>query len=197
VFVPLPDYASGKTLRDDAINVLLRHDVDLGDSQGLEALCKAELSLGLQSSVHFQIDGTAYDPAKFRLIAGSLAADGFDVGLHTQAWMHRDFEKVFRRELEQFEEVFGFAPRTFTQHGAWPRTADDLTRRQEFTQATSALIGGSQIVGYNNDFDWVSEDSNIDGRHVPLTGRFFAIPGLVYRGASALILTHDGHWRAD
>jgi len=177
------------------VNVVLRHDLDAGNPEIAQVLCDVESALGLRSSVHILVDGTLYNPARLVPLARGLHGGGFDVGLHTQAWMHEDYASAFRADLCRFEDVFGFAPATFTQHGAWPRTARDMKRRHEFTRRTPELIAGTSIIGYNNSFDWVSEDSNIRGQPAPIRSDFFQVMDRCYLGGVALILTHDAHWK--
>ena len=194
-FRPLIDHVQGAPIDHSRLNVMLRHDLDAGEPGPARALCNVERALGLRSSVHILVDGTVYDPSRVADLARELQADGFDVGLHTQAWMRADYVEAFAEEVRRFEALFGFGPRTFTQHGAWPRTDADLARRDEFTRRTPNLIRGTTLLGYNNDFDWVSEDSNVRGQPAPLRRRFFRIGEQAYLGSVALILTHDNHWR--
>jgi hypothetical protein len=147
--------------------------------------------------VQVLVDGTAYDPRVLQPVIGELRGTGFDIGLHTQAWMFTNYVAAFRKDLDTFVDVFGFAPRTFTLHGAWPRSDNDLKRRREFVARVDELIKGTGLLGYREHFDWVSEDSNILGQQVPLRDRFFRAGDLCLLGGVALILTHDNHWKCE
>ncbi|MCB0060785.1 MAG: hypothetical protein KDE19_01675 [Caldilineaceae bacterium] len=196
VFRNLSDHVQQILPDPQRINIVLRHDVDAGEPAVVRALCEIEESLGLRSAVHILVDGELYDPMPLVSLACQLHDTGFDVGLHTQAWMKEAYAAAFDQELRQFESIFGFAPKTFTLHGAWPRTAQDQARRRQFTQELSRLIAEKSLLGYNNRFDWVSEDSNIQGQPTPISARFFQIAEGCYLGGVALLLTHDNHWQA-
>lgn len=193
----LADFALGRNDRPDRVNFILRHDLDAGEAAVAKALCHTEQELGLRSSVHILVDGKLYDPVRLVPLARDLHASGFDIGLHTQAWMHADFTAAFRRDIARFVELFGFSPQTFSQHGAWPRTDADLLRRRQFTLATPELIRGTPLVGAPQSFDWVSEDSCIANKPVPITTRFFDVASGCFLGGVALILTHDNHWKSN
>ncbi|MEM7129629.1 MAG: hypothetical protein AAF702_25070 [Chloroflexota bacterium] len=195
VFRSLPAHVQGKQPDPQRVNIVLRHDVDAGEPQVVEAFCQIEKSLGLRSSVHILVDKKLYDPTRLIPLAGKLHAEGFDVGLHTQAWMQEDYRSAFHNELEQFEALFGFPARTFTQHGAWPRTDEDMARRRKFIQKIPQMIAETSLLGYNNRFEWVSEDSNVKGSPAAITEHFFQPNELCYIGGVALILTHDNHWQ--
>lgn len=196
VFMSLSEHVTGAARDPHKITLLLRHDLDAGIPEVAHALCGVERSLGMRSSVHILVDGALYDPAPLADLANELHADGFDVGLHTQCWIHEDYTSIFYAELERFRDLFGFEPRTFTQHGAWPRTERDMQRRHEFAIRTPEIIKGTSIVGYNNFFDWVSEDSCINAQPAPIHLSFFDLAERCYLGGTALILTHDNHWQA-
>lgn len=193
----LAEYALGENRAHDRVNVVLRHDLDAGDPSIARGLCEVERAIGLRSSVHILVDRQLYDPTRLVDVARKLHAEGFDVGLHTQAWMHEDYTAAFYQELDWFESLFGFSPRTFSQHGAWPRTEADLARRRQFTVATPTLIRGTTLVGAPQSFDWVSEDSCIANQPVPITTRFFDVASGCFLGGVALILTHDNHWKLE
>jgi hypothetical protein len=189
--VSLADCALGTGKATDRVNFVLRHDLDAGRPDVARALCEVERGLGLRSSVHILVDGTLYDPAVLVPLAHTLHEDGFDVGLHSQAWMHEDYARAFRTDLERFEHLFGFSPRTFSQHGAWPRTEADLRRRKRFTLETPRLIQGTSLVGAPVSFDWVSEDSSVRNQPIPITTRFFEAAAGCFLGGTALILTRQ------
>ena len=105
-----------------------------------------------------------------------------------------DYIGAFRSEIGRFQDVMHFPPTTVTLHGAWPRRRDDLARRRRFLRELPALISGTTLIGYDNDFDWVSEDSNVQGRISPLYESFMQPERYCYLGGVALILTHDIHW---
>lgn len=197
IFRSMIDHVRKVPADPQRVNVVLRHDLDAGDPGVALALCRVESELGLRSSVHILVDGTSYDPARLAPLARTLHSEGFDVGLHTQAWKQEDYEVVFRHELRRFEELFKFPPQTFSQHGAWPRTDLEMAWRHQFTHRTPELIKETPIIGYNNTFDWVSEDSNIAGKPVPVLEKFFQLSERCYLGGTALILTHDNHWQVD
>ncbi len=193
--ISLEDCVRGSNIERDLVNFVLRHDLDAGRPEVIRALCDAELEFGLRSSVHILVDGELYNPMTLVSIARELHDQGFDVGLHTQAWMHSDYRSAFRADVAKFESLFGFPPRTFSQHGAWPRTDADLRRRRRFTLDTPELIRSTSIRGCPVSFDWVSEDSCVRNQPVPLTTRFFQVANGCFLGGTALILTHDNHWK--
>jgi len=193
----LEEYARGEGIEPDRVNFVLRHDLDAGRPDAARALCGVERALGLRSSVHILVDGALYDPAVLVPLARELHADGFDVGLHTQAWMHEDYARALRDDLARFTDLFGFAPRTFSQHGAWPRSEADLARRRRFSLETAELLRGTSLVGGPQSFDWVSEDSCVRNQPVPLTTRFFDLASGCFLGGVALVLTHDNHWSCE
>jgi hypothetical protein len=195
-FRSLPEHIANPVPADDRVWIVIRHDLDAGRPDIAAALCAAELATGLRSSVHILVDGAFYDPRVLASIARELHGQGFDVGLHTQAWMYENYEHRFLNELQAFERLFGFAPRTFTHHGAWPRTSRDLRRRREFTHRTPQMILGTSIIGYVGSFDWVSEDSGVNGAPAPLRREFFYPDRRCYLGGTALVLTHDNWWGA-
>ena len=197
VFRSLTEHVRGAPVDSQCVNVVLRHDLDAGKPEVARALCDVEKTLGLRSSVHILVDGLLYDPTLLVPLAQQLRDGGFDVGLHTQAWIHNDYISAFHLDINRFEEVFAFPPRTFTQHGAYPRTEGDaLLRRIEFTRKIPELIADTSIIGYNNSFVWVSEDSNREGRPFPIDEHFFKVAEFSYLGGVSLVLTHDNHWRA-
>lgn len=194
-FRTLEDHVRGVLSDPQAVNIVLRHDLDAGNDEVAYALCEVEHMLGIRSSVHVLVDGKLYDPKQLIPLARDLHEKGFDVGLHTQAWMHKDYTKVFHREIKKFENLFGFSSQTFSQHGAWPRTNKDMKRRSQFTRDIPELIRGTSIIGYNNKFDWVSQDSAIKGQPAPIRKNFFRLAKGCYLGGVALVLTHDNWWR--
>jgi hypothetical protein len=194
--VPLPAYVGGRGLDPEAVNVVLRHDLDSGDAVAAAALCDADRRAGFRSSVHVLVDGVLYDPAPLAALLAGLHRDGFDVGLHTQAWMHADPRAALRDDLDRFERLLGFRAQTMTFHGAWPRTGDDLARRRRFGRELEADTGDASLAGYCNWFDFVAEDSNVAGRPQPLSSAFLEVPSRCYLGGVALVLTHDTHWQA-
>lgn len=194
--VSLEDHVRRTWAERDAIGVVLRHDVDVGDVRSTIALCEVETRLNLVSSVHLLVDDALYRASAVAPMARELRAAGFDVGLHTQAWMYEDYAGAFRADIARFGDVMQFLPSTMTLHGAWPRTPDDLVRRRRFLRRLPDLLRETTLVGYDNDFDWVSEDSNVRGRPAPLRESFMHPDRYCYLGGAALILTHDAHWAA-
>lgn len=178
----------------DGVGVVLRHDVDIGDARTTAALCEIDARLGLRSSVHVLVDDALYPATSIAAIGRDLRVAGFDVGLHTQAWMQHDYAVAFRADVERFGDILQFLPRTMTLHGAWPRRQVDLIRRRRFLSDLPGLLQDTPLIGYDNDFDWVSEDSNVQGRPTPLCESFFQLDRYCYLGGVALILTHDAHW---
>lgn len=193
--ITLEEHILGRRGAVDGIDVVLRHDVDSGDGRALEGLCRADRRAGFRSSVHVIVDGTIYDPQPLVGLLRTLHDDGFDVGLHTQAWIHPDCGAALRQDLARFEALLGWPARTMTFHGAWPRTEDDLARRKRFEQQLPAWSRQTALVGYNNRFDFVAEDSNVAGQPSPLNQAFLESATRCYLGGVALILTHDTHWR--
>jgi hypothetical protein len=181
----------------DEIGVVLRHDVDVGDARSTAALCAVEARLNIVSSVHILVDDLIYPAKSMASLGRELNQAGFDIGLHTQAWMHDNYMEAFHADISRFCEVMHFAPLTMTLHGAWPRRKRDLVRRRWFLRKLPELMEETGLLGYNNDFDWVSEDSNIDGRPSPVHESFMQPESYCYLGGMALILTHDAHWEPD
>ena len=193
-FLSLEAHVRKTSVERDAIGVVLRHDVDTGDARGLAALCEIEARLSITSSVHILVDDALYRCETVAPLAKELGAAGFDVGLHTQAWMHPDYVRTFFTEVARFGDLMQFLPKTITLHGAWPRSSGDLARRRRFLRDLPTLLQNTSIVGHNNHFDWVSEDSNIQGRPAPIRESFLQPDLYCYLGGVALILTHDAHW---
>lgn len=192
-FISLIEYCLGQHNDYQGKRLLLRHDHDGGMKEPLTRLCDIEESLGLRSSVHILVDGDLYNPLPLVSYWIDLANRGFDVGLHTQSWMKINYKETFLDEIKKFEDLLGFSPKTFTHHGAWPRTNKDMLRRAEFIQNLDTLINGTTIVGYNNYFNWIVEDSAVKGEISPLTNPFLSINNYLYHGQVGLILTHDGY----
>ena len=71
-----------------------------------------------------------------------------------------------------------------------------LVRRRRFVRDLPSLLVGTSVLGYDNHFDWVSEDSNVNGQPVPLYERFIWPDQCCYVGGVALVLTHDAHWES-
>lgn len=196
IFTSLPDYFSRTELRDNRkINIILRHDIDFGDPVAIELLASAEKKFGLRSSFHVLCDESIYPLENVEHILRTLASDGYDVGLHTQAWIFPDFKKHFHQDLDRFESVFEFRPKTFSLHGTWPRTKEQEGRRSLFLSELPNLLKGTGVVGYRQMYSWVSEDSAIQGEPVNLRNSFFHPDYNGYPGTSALILTHDNYWK--
>jgi hypothetical protein len=87
----LEAHVQGAPVNPHRVNWVLRYDLDAGDPTVALALCQVERELGLRSSVHVLVDGKLYDPTRLVPLVPALQEDGFDVGLHTLAWMHVDY----------------------------------------------------------------------------------------------------------
>ena len=181
----------------DAVNVVLRHDLDAGNALVAERFCAVEQAVGLCSSVHVLVDGRLYDAKPLSTLARALHAAGFDVGLHTQAWIEPSYRAALWSDIGRFEALFGFSPRTLSLHGAWPRTAADLERRRDMVRVMPDLLEGSQIGGHTPRFDRGSEGLDQGGRPQPIKDSFFQLSDRCYLGGAALVLTHDNHWLPD
>ena len=195
VIVRLPDVSTGHGIVQDKINVVIRHDIDSGYSDIAEALCRIDKKFSIKSSIHILVDGTIYDPSSLAGFVNIFNNLEFDVGLHSQAWLQNNFSEAFREELRMFKSNFGFMPVTFSHHGAWPRSNESLRRRRSITRNISKLIHDTSIRGHFDTYNWLSHDSNVRGRPVPLNGDFFATGQKGFFGGVSLLLTHDTHWK--
>ena len=141
-------------------------------------------------------DQFGYNLYPLKTFLRDMASDGFDVGLHSVAWMYSDYRKRFAWEYRTFIDEFGFQPYTLSIHGAWPRTDADLRRRDLFVKElwNGRLLDGTSFVGYERPYEWVSEDSRINGKDVPLCSSFIEGIHHCFLGGTALILTHDNGW---
>src|SRR5690606_35606760 len=120
-------------------------------------------------------------------------------GLHTRCYVDEDPIASFVREVDIFEQVFGFRPRTFTIHGLGDYRADiraafceELVARRTdfgitFTDCTPAL----------RRYDMIFQDCDID----PQTGQrcmysdLADFPLLPRGGRDYLVLTHPCYWK--
>ncbi|MDR1916262.1 MAG: hypothetical protein LBQ58_06800 [Synergistaceae bacterium] len=189
------DYVSNK-IDKERINVVLRHDLDSGCSEVLKLLCNTEKKLNIRSSVHVLMDKSCYDATAMKPLLLDLYRDGFDIGLHTVAWMYENYADMFMRESAMFAEILGFSPKTLSIHGAWPRSDVDMERRKIFESQLrlDLLLKDTSFIGYNGHYDWASEDSRHMGKDVPLKNSFLTGFENCYRGDVCILLTHDNGW---
>ena len=195
VIVKLKDVSSGRGIVQDKINVVIRHDIDSGYSDVAEALCMIDEKYAIKSSIHILVDGKLYDPSSLAGFVKVFRNLDFDVGLHSQAWLQNNYFEAFQEELRTFKSIFGFMPVTFSHHGAWPRSNESLRRRRMITRNISKLICNTTICGHFDKYNWLSHDSNVRGRPVPLSDDFFATGQKGFFGGVSLMLTHDTHWK--
>lgn len=190
-----------RTLAANRVNFFLRHDVDT-------AQCVANLAMvaeqngaeGVPAAVYLRCDGEEYRPADAAAAVARCRAHGFEVGLHSSAYVEGDSEAALRRELDVFRDAFGFAPRSVTIHGLGDFR---LAERQELVaHLTSSLaaygLGFTDAHESLRAYDHVITDCHPD----PASGKRFIygdmlrLPPLLRRGRAYLVLTHPCYWTA-
>lgn len=196
-FFTVRDQVTKRERQRNGLNIVLRHDLDAGYPDVALALCEIEKQRNVRSTVHILVDGILYDPTVFTQLVAKLRSEGFDVGLHTQSWMKKDYREALLDDIRTFETLYGFSPQTFSFHGAWPRTEGDMARRWRMVGEIDDVIKGTSLIGYTQQYHWIGEDSNIMGQPAPLSRHFFELERKAFLGGWSLLLTHDNHWRAN
>ena len=172
---------------------LIRHDVDYCPDR-LAAIIDVERRLGVVSDIHVIVDKSHYDPNPYAESWRKLVAEGHCFGLHTLAPINDDFFSVLRKEILQFSDLLGFAPKSFSVHGVCPSPVDWQKRRQQFLDrlaprmASFGFDGSHNFGGFNS---WV-EDSGRGGEFAYLdTGWTECVP---VAGRVIGVLVHPDHW---
>lgn len=173
--------------------ILIRHDVDYCPDR-LAAIIDVERRLGVVSDVHVIVDKSHYDPHPYAESWRKLAAEGYSFGLHTLAPSYDDFFSVLRKEIRQFSDLLGFAPKTFSVHGVCPSPVDWQKRRQNFLDRLAPRMASFGFDGSHNfgGFDSWVEDSGRGGEFAYLdTGWTECVP---VPGKVIGVLVHPDHW---
>lgn len=105
-----------KDYRRDMVNVVLRHDLD-SFPERVDLFTNVEESMDLVSSIFVRLDNQAYRPAVVEYKIKRLYESGFEIGLHSSAYLHEYALGAFEEELRDFRRTFGFSPSVVNTHG--------------------------------------------------------------------------------
>ncbi len=173
--------------------ILIRHDLDYAPER-LVPVIDIERRLGIRSDIDVVISGQHYDPAPYVAEWRKLAEESFAIGVHTVAPQEDDFFSVLRKEIETFQKMLGFPPRTFSIHGVCPSPANWKQRRMRFLERIGGRLESFGFTGSHNiggiSF-WV-EDSGRGGEFSYICRDFIECepePGQVMG-----MLMHPDHW---
>ncbi|MCA3265845.1 MAG: hypothetical protein ING19_07215 [Azospirillum sp.] len=188
-------------LEPDRVNFFLRHDVDTAQCvANLAMVAERNAAESVSAAVYLRCDGDEYRPVDAATAVARCRALGFEVGLHSSAYVQDDSAAALRRELDVFADAFGFAPRSVTIHGLGEFR---LAERQALV---AHLIGSLATYGLDftdaheslRAYDHVITDCHPD----PASGKRFIygdmlrLPPLLRRGRAYLVLTHPCYWKA-
>ncbi|WP_448207920.1 hypothetical protein [Azospirillum sp. sgz302134] len=181
--------------------LFVRHDVDTRDCvRNMGRLLAVDHELGIPAATYIRVDGIDYDPAECREEVARQKALGMEVGLHSSCYLEDDFFGAFRRELDVFQGLFGFAPVSFTMHGLGAvRTAE----RTAFTEAVPGRLDEFGIAFSDcnvrlRTYRHVVQDCNLDQRAPGRRCMYvdFAKPEVFLEpGHALLLLTHPCYWQ--
>ena len=74
-------------------------------------------SQNIQPGIYIRMDGLDYNPADLTDKISRCRANGLECGLHTSCYEYEHPYDVLKREISDFERLFGFPPKSFTFHG--------------------------------------------------------------------------------
>ena len=184
----------------DKINIFLRHDVDFAsDMRKLNLLIDIENSLNMKSAIYIRMDKQEYNPDEYKDYILSLYNLGFEVGLHTTCYLNDDYLKVFKQETQEFIDIFGFNPKSFTVHGMGQYRLDvrqRFVKEIEYKMQKLGYIFTDAILDYII-YDHVIHDCHLDPEKKKrfILKDFKRSPFFFKKGKTYLILTHPGYWR--
>ena len=180
-------------------NILLRHDVDSDHKETILRMAEIEKQFGIRSSIQIRVDGLAYDPVSFKSLVKKLYNLGFEIGLHSFCYSHKRYMKRFDWEVQTFNDIFGFNPQCFSQHGI----GSMVERRKAFNMKVRDAkkrnnIPVSDCGGHDINYILKLQDCNMrkgEKKH-HITNHFVEIPKIPFsKGRVILMMTHPKKWK--
>jgi hypothetical protein len=176
--------------------VVLRHDIDTERCiHNLPAIVSVEKGQKVFSTVLFRVDGQEYDPTSCAELANSLREEGFDVGLHSLAYLSADSDNQLSEEIEQFRQAFGFLPNVYNFHGLGTKflgrrmqlcaNADRILNRYSFLKGTDSYPG---FYVYR-----IQDSHGLESKRFILSD-FISPPMELISAGRVLVLTHPAYW---
>ncbi len=185
----------------DRVNFFLRHDVDTAQCvANLEMIIAENNAESVPAAVYLRCDGDEYHPAAAAAAVARCRSLGFEVGLHSSAYVQDDSKAALQREFESFDAAFGFMPRSVTIHGLGDFR---LAERQALVTHLRHSLGtyGLNFTDAHESlraYDHVIADCHpepISSRRF-IYGDMLRLPPLMRRGRAYLVLTHPCYWQA-
>jgi len=106
--------------RDETGYVVLRHDLDFKKCvENVELMTQIEASLNVRSSLMVRVDNLDYHPRIAEKIVIDHYQKGFEVGVHSTAYMLDNPMQGLLEEFRYFEELYGIKPRVYNFHGGF------------------------------------------------------------------------------
>ena len=179
--------------RPNLVSLYLRHDLD----QNLGALvemARVEMGCGIRSSIQMRVDGADYEVESIADVLRDLKALGFEIGLHTQAYLGPEPEKAFAREVEVFERLLGGPPDSVSTHGI-SLSATVIVKRWRFRW----FLRRSGVPSAEILYQRVPTLASGDSARLPRSGERYLDAGILRApdcagGSLALWLTHPCYW---
>jgi len=184
--------------RPDRVNLVPRHDLD-GDPAALATFVEAERALNVRSSIYARVDGEDYRPESVVGLLRELHEAGFEIGLHTAAYLAEDAITALRTELDRFAMVYGFSASTFNTHGMHPAYRARRRRRRRFIEETRQRASeiGATLIDHNvaGTYDVLVGDSNLAlNRRVSYLTRNVLHLSRLTAGTRVVFLSHPTYW---
>jgi hypothetical protein len=197
--VSLPQFDEER-LEIGRLNFFLRHDIDTAQCvANLIMVAEQNAAEAVPAAVYIRCDGEEYRPAEAAAAVGYCRARGFEIGLHSSAYVQDDYKAALRRELDVFGEAFGFSPRSVTIHGLGDfRLAERHALVAHLKESLETY--GLRFTDAHESFrayTHVITDCHPD----PVGGTRFIYndmlrpPAFLRRGLAYLVLTHPCYWR--
>ena len=178
------------------VNLVLRHDID-ADPERLFAMADIEARRGIRSTIYVRADEREYRLQDFADRLRELHAAGFEIGLHSVAYITTRPDQALAAEADVFGASLGFRPDLLTTHGMHPRSLRLAARRECFIRRSVAAawptVFSDEFGGRR--FDVYLGDANFDtGRTMTYITRDFVEFGGLAPGTTVQLLTHPQYW---
>jgi hypothetical protein len=178
------------------VNLVLRHDID-ADPERLFAMADIEARYGIRSTIYVRADEREYRLRDYGDRLRGLYSSGFEIGLHSVAYVASRPDGALSLERGVFAASLGFQPTLLTTHGVYPGSLRLAARRQFFIRETVATTWPTVFSDEFGDqrFDVYLGDANFDAKRTMtyITPDFVQFAGLA-PGTTVQLLTHPQYW---
>ncbi len=176
-------------------NVVLRHDVDFSPEK-LHLLIDVERNYQMKSSVYVLVRNHHYPIKQYSDYFKELHADGYEIGLHTYCYSFSDAKKCLSEEAEIFKTIFGFYPKTFTFHGMFYRSYEQLMQLSAVLKNLDDFLSDTPFSEYytQKGFHWKIGDEYRNKVNPFLNNNFNDFKIKTKPGSTGLVLTHPCNW---